>query len=78
MTELTTVRARERVFTYGLPVTIGVKNTKGAATERKDAKGNKIKVQTRKQCRRGTKQPMSRCEGQTKLRPETWCRRGGR
>ena len=42
--ELTTVGARGRVCTYGLPVAIGLRNTKGEATER--AKGNKRNAKT--------------------------------
>lgn len=41
--------ARGRARTYGLPVAFGPRNTKGKAIERKDAKGNKRKVYTRKQ-----------------------------
>ena len=48
--ELTTVRARERVCTY--------ENTKGAATERKDAKGAKeerIDAETKSEEKKGTR-----------------------
>ena len=42
--ELTNVGARDRVCTCGLPLAIGLQNTKDKATERKEAKGNKRKA----------------------------------
>ena len=53
--ELTTVRARERVCTYGIPVAIGLRKHEGRATERKDAKGAKegIDAETKSEEKKG-------------------------
>ena len=42
--ELTTVEARGRVSTYGLPAAISLQTTKGKTTERNDANGNEKNV----------------------------------
>ena len=62
MMELTTVRGRERICTYGIyiiPVAQSAyENTKGAATERKDAEGAKeedIDAETMSEDTKGTR-----------------------